>query len=173
MNLGAQSDGFFSTLIHWKHRHAFYYSFTPDAYSLPLCKLGQGISYLYSLRFFQGLRPSESKASPAFFLPSLLLRLLSQHREGGTAPEFRSHRSAMGERWTPKREMTMFPCCPPVAMPRPVSRSGTLPKIPLFLYEDCLRLALHLDCFPRSNVVAFTKTIGAFMWREHGYAPRS
>lgn len=70
---------------------------------------------------------------------------------------------------TAQQEMTVFPCCPPVATPQP----GTLPRIPKFLYEDCLRLCLNLDCFLCSAVVAFTKTIGASKWREHGFVSGS
>lgn len=68
MNLSAQSNGFFPTVIHWKHQHTFYHSFTPDDYSFPLYKLGQEISYLYNLHFFQGLR-APKKRSELWFPP--------------------------------------------------------------------------------------------------------
>lgn len=146
-------------------------SFTPDDYSFPLCKLGREISYLHSLRFFQGLRAPKEQSQPGWFPPCPTT--CRPPAEARTALALRSLRSATGYPRTPEQEGTMVPCCPPVAMPRPASRSGPLLKIPLFLYGDCLHLALHLDCFLCSNVVAFTKAIGAFMWREHGYVSRS
>lgn len=61
MSLSAKKDGSFSILIHWKHQHTFSYTFTPDDYSFPLCKHGQGIRDLYSLGFFPVLRASQEQ----------------------------------------------------------------------------------------------------------------
>lgn len=77
--------------------------------------------------------------------------------------------SACGPRAALQPTMPMSPCCPPVAMPR----SATSLRPPPFLSEDGWRSSLHLACFLCPNGVAFRKTIGAFMWREHGYAPGS
>lgn len=104
-----------------------------------------------------GARPS-SPTAPG--VPSLLHSPLSLGRE---------LRAGLYLLWTAQQEMTVFPCCPPVATPQP----GTLPRIPKFLYKDCLRLWLNLDCFLCSAVVAFTKTIGTSKWREHGFVSGS
>lgn len=131
MNLAAQSDGFLSTPIHWTRQCTFYCSFTSDDYSFPLCQLGQKISYLYSLHFIQRLRAFQAQSQLRWFPPCSTCSPAQGSRND----------PSVGNRWTPKQEMTMFPCCPPVAMPWPVSRSGTSLKSPLFLIWrlSCLR----------------------------------
>lgn len=41
------------------------------------------------------------------------------------------------------------------------------------LCMEMFGLALYLECFLSSKIIAFTKTIGVFMWREHGDVSRS
>ena len=146
MNPSAQSTGFCSILIHWEQSSYFItaspqviilYHFTNLAKKSPICA-----AFLSS----KASEPPKSRATSAASIP---LHSPQSHNPGTRDP--------------PEQEVTMLPCCPPMAMPPPVSRSGALPKISLFSYGDCLLLALRLDCFPCSNVAAFTNTIGAFI----------
>lgn len=131
------------------------------------------VEILFPLHFksMKGNSPQSDSHFSAFtpkHLHAFYLALLLLH----TRPTSYSHpRPALpavrGQHCSPRCQ------CPLAALPWPCH--ALLPRYdpPPFLSEDGWRSSLHLACFLCPNGVAFRKTIGAFMWREHGYAPGS
>lgn len=136
-------------------------------------KQNLNVEILFPLHFksMKGNSPQSDSHFSAFtpkHLHAFYLALLLLH----TRPTSYSHpRPALpavrGQHCSPRCR------CPLAALPWPCH--ALLPRYdpPPFLSEDGWRSSLHLACFLCPNGVAFRKTIGAFMWREHGYAPGS
>lgn len=149
------------TLIPWEHQHTFNYSFTPDDCSAPLCKLSQEITYCTALCLYTSHSSWRAEAalwgcpcSPAC-------------AHSGTVPALTLERS-LWKIQTGADSVSLLPSRGHAM----ATVTGTFIKIHGFAWER-FGLALNLDCFISSKIVAFTKTIGVFMWRERGDVSRS
>lgn len=76
------------TLIPWEHQHTFNYSFTPDDYSAPLCKLSQEITYCTALCLYTSHSSWRAEAAPLrlSLLPSLCPLRDSPSPDSGEIP---------------------------------------------------------------------------------------